>query len=206
MRIKAFTLAEILITLLIIGVVASFVIPNLINDVKDEQYKVAWKKVYAEISQVTARVLLDNGGTFIGLCTDWDHNCLANEYAQYLNFTKFCPSGSVLGTCWFNNDQSSKFLNGTGITSWGNSTGFILSNGAFVKLDYFSSQCTNAGWGSPDCGGINIDVNGFNKPNVVGKDIFYIHIKPNRLVPRGTDDGNSCSGNGLGCASYMLVN
>lgn len=200
----AFTLAEVLITLLIIGVVSSLVVPNLINDIQDQQYKVAFKKAYADVNQATNSVLMDNAGTFLGMCTDWDHNCLANKFLNYFNYSKYCPSGTTLGVCWFNNDQSSKFLNGTGITSWGNSTGFILTNGVFIKLDYFSSQCNNSGWGSPDCGGINIDVNGFNKPNIVGKDIFYIHIKPNRLVPRGTDDGYSCSGIGAGCASVYL--
>lgn len=46
-----FTLAEVLITLLIIGVVASVILPNIINETKDAEFKTTWKKTYASINQ-----------------------------------------------------------------------------------------------------------------------------------------------------------
>ena len=40
----AFTLAEVLITLGIIGIVAEMTIPTLMNNVQDQAFKAAWKK------------------------------------------------------------------------------------------------------------------------------------------------------------------
>ena len=58
-----FTLAEVLITLGIIGVVAAMTMPTLMNSTQGAQYKAAYKKALSAISQaVTLNVALD----------DWD--------------------------------------------------------------------------------------------------------------------------------------
>lgn len=48
---SAFTLAEVLITLGIIGVVAAITIPTLVNNIQDQQWKTAYKKAYSTLSQ-----------------------------------------------------------------------------------------------------------------------------------------------------------
>ena len=63
-RFDAFTLAEVLITLGIIGVVAAMTMPTLMNQTNGAQYKAAYKKALSAISQgVTLNVALD-GGSF----------------------------------------------------------------------------------------------------------------------------------------------
>ncbi len=63
-KFNAFTLAEVLITLGIIGVVAAMTMPTLINSTQGAQYKAAYKKALSAISQgVTLNVALD-GGSF----------------------------------------------------------------------------------------------------------------------------------------------
>ena len=58
---NAFTLAEVLITLGIIGVVAAMTMPTLINSTNGAQYKAAYKKALSAISQgVTLNVALDD--------------------------------------------------------------------------------------------------------------------------------------------------
>ncbi len=47
-----FTLAEVLITLGIIGIVASITLTTLINDMQDRQLTAMWKKKYSEISNI----------------------------------------------------------------------------------------------------------------------------------------------------------
>ena len=47
MRIKkGFTLAEILIVLMVIGIIATMTIPGLMKGVQEAQYKTAYKKAY----------------------------------------------------------------------------------------------------------------------------------------------------------------
>ena len=59
-----FTLAEVLITLGIIGVVAAMTMPTLMNSTQGAQYKTAYKKALSAISQaVTLNVALD-GSSF----------------------------------------------------------------------------------------------------------------------------------------------
>ena len=48
----AFTLAEVLITLGIIGVVTAMTLPSVINDSKDKEFKTAYKKAYSDLSRV----------------------------------------------------------------------------------------------------------------------------------------------------------
>ena len=63
-KFNAFTLAEVLITLGIIGVVAAMTMPTLINQTNGAQYKAAYKKALSAIAQgVTLNVALD-GGSF----------------------------------------------------------------------------------------------------------------------------------------------
>ena len=58
---SAFTLAEVLITLGIIGVVAAMTMPTLMNQTNGAQYKAAYKKALSAISQgVTLNVALDD--------------------------------------------------------------------------------------------------------------------------------------------------
>ena len=61
MRMNGFTLAEVLITLGIIGVVAAMTMPTLINSTQGAQYKAAYKKALSAIAQgVTLNVALDD--------------------------------------------------------------------------------------------------------------------------------------------------
>ena len=47
---KGFTLAEVLVTLLVIGVIAALTIPQLINSTEERQYKTAYKKAVSTIA------------------------------------------------------------------------------------------------------------------------------------------------------------
>jgi prepilin-type N-terminal cleavage/methylation domain-containing protein len=201
-----FTLAEVLITLLIVGVVASLVIPAIIQDAQDAELKTAWKKAYANIDQATKYVMQDNGGTLKSLCTST--NDMRNKYSAYLNYTKNCSSGSSDGNCWHKSGEF-YFINGTPITWWGDSAGTILSNGAMIRYQGCIANCDSAQGNVYRCAWMDIDVNGFKGPNRLGKDILSLHILENTIKPFGTQgDGleNSCviSGVGQGCSAKYL--
>jgi type II secretory pathway pseudopilin PulG len=202
---KSFTLAEVLITLLIIGVIASIVIPGLIADSQQAELKTAWKKIYSDINQATKRIRLDNGGTLVGLITIINDNDptngvndkFRNFYTQYLTNFKICPE-PVIGPCW--NSSVTSFAYDT-LTN--DNAGIILGNGAFVLFDYVNASCTSNNL----CGIIEVDVNGTKGPNKVGKDIFGIKVLENRIMPWGTlGDGyeNTCATTGEGCSAKYL--
>ena len=60
-RLAAFTLAEVLITLGIIGVVAAMTMPSLITNYQKKQTVTQLKKAYTELSQVIKSAEQENG-------------------------------------------------------------------------------------------------------------------------------------------------
>jgi prepilin-type N-terminal cleavage/methylation domain-containing protein len=187
---KGFTLAEVLITLLIIGVIASIVIPGLIADTRMAEQKAAWKKAYSDLSQATTRIKMDNGGSLKGVFAD--SNALRDAYLELLSYTKKCDKNQSTGNCWHANDGSSKYLYGGGITAWNNDASAILSNGTFVLFGFLSQDCTStvAGTNPNLCGALTIDINGFKGPNTQGKDIFQTWLFDNRITPQGIQGDN----------------
>jgi len=166
-----FTLAEVLLTLTVIGVVAALTIAPLIQSVKEADMRVRWKKAYSVIEQATRKLLVnDVAGSFQNYFTsDVD---LRDKYATYLIYTKICNSGVVNGNCWAN----VKYLDGTSPPqSWFDSASLISPDGSFIQFQMNSSQdCNKTSWwgGLPKCGVILVDVNGLKGPNTFGKDMF----------------------------------
>ena len=80
---KAFTLAEVLITLTIIGVIAALTIPNLLQKHQEQETVTRLKKAYSTLSQTTAKAIADNGPI-----STWevDNETFADKYLlPYLN-------------------------------------------------------------------------------------------------------------------------
>lgn len=190
----AFTLAEVLITLLIIGVVSSLVIPSLINNTQDAELRTSWKKVYGIVDQATRQMMLDNGGTLKGLFTD--QNTVISQYSNYFIFSKKC-----VGTyeCWHLNNNWF-WNNGSPINQNSNSA-IILNNGAMVLFSLQDINCGSTLYSGniQKCLNLIVDINGFKTPNRIDKDLFYIYVMENRILPRCAP-GDSCSPDN--CGSY----
>lgn len=207
----AFTLAEVLVTLGIIGIVAAMTIPTLMQNSQDAQTKSAIKEAYRTLSQAITQVSNDNGGTIAGICTDYDDLCFKNLFKPYFSYVKDCDNNSVANGCWM-------------ATSWMDGTTFtgvvlpsiVLKNGMFVMFRYHTKACdyTDAASSNYLCGWLAVDVNGFKAPNRFGKDVFTFEIQPNSIKPGGSigDTGNYLTCNstdtglqsGWGCTSKYL--
>src|SRR5574344_2152474 len=91
----AFTLAEVLIVLGIIGVVAAFTIPVLIHKIENIEYKSSAKKAYSALQNAYNLVIEDNGGEF--KLADFEKEITPNSYIifegikSHLNVLKSCP-------------------------------------------------------------------------------------------------------------------
>lgn len=207
----AFTLAEVLIVLGIIGVVAEMTIPTLMNNVQDQATKTAWKKAFSELSQAYEMLIVDNGGIDIGgQCNDWDNICLRNLFAQKLIVSKTCDNPVSQGCTVAN----SKFMDGSTLVSSldinSDAWPAVLTNSGFaIKFRYHTKGCDYTY--PSECGWLQVDVNGAKKPNTMGKDIFLISLAKNKLIPEGaqgtsTDPATDCAtgGTGRACAAKFL--
>jgi type II secretory pathway pseudopilin PulG len=205
---KAFSLAEVLITLLIVGTISSIVIPNIIADTQQAEYKTALKKQTSVLAQAFKRVLNDNAGSITNIAptqvNSWNQpgtniwytqflvskdasNLLGNSFAQYLSVTKTCNLIS-LGTrntnCF---PKLNKRLNGTILSSGGYYPYYsmVLNDGSQISFNYSYSGCTNKG---VPCGEIMLDINGNMKgPNQWGKDIYFFYLFASIINPYGSN-------------------
>ena len=163
---SAFTLAEVLITLGIIGVVAAMTMPTLMNQTNGAQYKAAYKKALSAISQgVTLNVALDGAsfadavaGAGTSATTDKStENTIAYILGQRMNVVS--PV----------NEQGYDITNSSGVDLPTVNTYYFFNDGSMFAFDSTNAACTintDGGTTVNACKGY-IDVNGKKGPNKV---------------------------------------
>ncbi len=158
---NAFTLAEVLITLGIIGVVAAMTMPTLLNSTQGAQYRTAYKKVLSVLSQaVVLNVALDDydlSQATLSKNTDGTSASLYNLFSNRMNVARVC-GGTGASTCGANDSWESgnaKF----GGKQTANYT-FFFNDGTTLSFPEGNANCSEA----HKCQGI-LDVNGAKNPN-----------------------------------------
>ncbi len=179
----AFTLAEVLITLGIIGVVAALTMPSLIQNYKKRVHATRAKQAYSILSQVIKLSEVENGDSQYWMSEFPDKGLQNTELylkkfiLPYLKGVEYCGSG--LG------DELKKKCGAT-VSAVGQT--YLIANGISVAM-VPSASITTAGL-NENILHINIDVNGPKGPNELGVDRFFFQVKPNKgLIPYG-GDGN----------------
>jgi prepilin-type N-terminal cleavage/methylation domain-containing protein len=185
-NLKAFTLAEVLITLVIIGIIAAITVPQLKTMAENQEYISAYKKLYSSLCQFHSALKRDNGGYFDGLFSDVDTTI--NTFKKYYNTAKVCEKAVTDTLCF----PSYTYKNNSAGTTTryddpSASKSIILTDGSILTFVSFSSNCKNNGElkSAIGCVRIRADVNGWKKPNQVGKDVFDFYISEDKIIPRG---------------------
>ena len=194
---QGFTLAEVLITLGIIGVVSAIVMPAIITDIQGKQYSVARKKALATIGEAGRQIAV-NGE--MGNAVDAE-DFVENYLKRQLKMVKTCKNAD-LKACGIETDTN-KILSfhkakrtmprKWGDLAWGvsangaidtnaKSYGFISPDGFAVNL-FYNKNCqaeTEGLGGYPMAPKVCVfaiyDMNGLRKPNQVGKDIGFVSV------------------------------
>jgi prepilin-type N-terminal cleavage/methylation domain-containing protein len=204
-RVSGFTLAEVLITLAIIGVIASLTIPAMIQNIQDAQFKIAWKKAYSDISHAAYLYTANNGGTFKGTGSFYQ------KINPYLEIIKTCSA--TVGDCF---PWHTYYLDGSIYLTSTNYDTAILNNGVSLLVGEESTDCT-ANYGShvPSCVHLFVDINGTKGPNTIGKDVNSLMILDDGTVKPSGDSflniWNATPGDcfqpgstGMSCAAQYL--
>jgi len=181
----AFTLAEVLVTIGIIGIVASMTISSLITTYQKKQTIAQLKKAYTVLAQAIERSKVDNEDIKF-----WNFDMTSSDFFEfylkpymatinnveresnidYLEYTR--PNGrpsSGIVAFW---DPRTKIITLT------DGTTFFLTSYSSVQNTTFKA--------------INIDINGYKKPNRVGKDYFsFVLHKEYGLIPYGMNGSNN---------------
>ena len=190
----AFTLAEVLITLAIIGIVAAMTIPTLISSYKKKQTVTKLKQTYSILSQALTMAQVKEGDS-----SSWDLSGIYGTSDKDPNFSKedtitnfaekyLMPNLKVAqnyGYTFF--DESKGYIYGDNVAEAGYF--FMLPNGVFVRCTLGKTACI--GGTNPDGTCVsqdyqniifNVDVNGFQKPNSFGSDIFFMMFDVRKKV------------------------
>ena len=208
----AFTLAEVLITLGIIGVVAALTLPSVVANYKEKQLTTAWKKAYSDVANAALLMSQNNED----LSTEQK---VGKAFAKYLKVDKVCDANKgIKQGCWRENtkiySKGGGYIYSDPTDTGGGAVCMILTSGTLFCIDY-------GGKVSP----LYFDINGYLKPNTRGKDIFYAlfnkenyMVKPAKgyfqnwgpadcdWVPCTFGDG-TCEGDnlGYGCSAEKLL-
>ncbi|MDD3150006.1 MAG: prepilin-type N-terminal cleavage/methylation domain-containing protein [Candidatus Gastranaerophilales bacterium] len=197
---KGFTLAETLIVIAIIGIIASIAIPTLFGTTSDAELKAAWKKSYSDIVQAGLLVMQENGGSYkytFGRVDDIGSEDFKNAFMEKMNYIKNCSGTSTMGGsgdgasvegCWHRANEYS-YLKGTLYTTDKDDPGLILNSGTLIRFRYYKPDCSDT---ANRCAIITVDINGFKKPNIIGKDIFQINVYENSLKPSLESETSVC--------------
>ena len=207
----AFTLAEVLITLGIIGIVAAITIPMLMTKYEKIRTVNQLKKTYSELSQAFKAVSEENDLYTIG--DNWQDRTaivkalepyikILNVYADNSNgLNAMCYDGSIKS---YNKGGQYGWLDTVGVsTPFSRKTASIkLLNGACVGFDLYGQSRV-----------VFIDINGSqSRPNLFGKDLFMFELTSNNsFIPRGynlpySEISSNCKKGGKGgfCAARII--
>lgn len=184
---SGFTLAEVLITLGVIGVVAAMTMPVLINDIQGRQLQSALKKSYSTISQALDMYYVENGERFVA---SNQSRILKPILIKYIKNVRDCGYGTDEKSCVYRYDDRDydtfkdiyKNFNGTNdiFIPYFDDGQFVINDGSLVMIENQPNSFYNY---------ISIDVNGYRKkPNRLGQDVFMFQIMPDgKLLPMGME-------------------
>jgi prepilin-type N-terminal cleavage/methylation domain-containing protein len=165
MRKYGFTLAEVLITLAIIGVVAALTIPSVVRNYQKTQTVTRLKKAYTIMNQAVAMSELENAPK-----EQWNYSLDASTF--YENYLKKILKG-VAGLRLSTPTLTYTALDGKTRCTWAvcgiNVRKIGLADGMFLFIGNSYSQLV--GWRP-----MAIDINGEKGPNRAGKDMFTMDI------------------------------
>ena len=213
----AFTLAEVLITLGIIGIVCAITLPSIVQNYREKQTVAKLKKTYSILSQAMTSAVNENGTLDTWGLGGGDSPTGAillqdQLFTPYLKIADYCENTCIGGKPY-------KYLTGTPHISYHRQyryRHFVLADGTLLIFHVSGENCAGSGlnvWFA--CADIMVDTDGYYKgPNTFGKDIFNFSVKKDRIVPSGTKEESadfkwSCNRKttyGAACTAWVIEN
>lgn len=209
---NGFTLAEVLITLGIVGVVASMTLPTLNNNVQKQTYEAGAKKAYNVISNAVSMYMVDQGVDDLSETPLYNNQDGLRAFVnKYFRVTVDCGNryyNSNGASCFakdlYSLDRSAKSDLTKGQCMWV----VMVADGMAMCFDSGpmedaaagedtngdgvvdeNDKVTSESWGFKDGTPliIEVDINGPNGPNIGGRDVFAFK------VDRHGNVGGSCA-------------
>ena len=186
---KGFTLAEVLITLAIIGIVAALTIPTLVQNFQSRAWDTA-SEVFQRKLEESLKVM-NVQGTLAGYTTT---EAFVDELSKHIKITKICKNDDITScfedkVYWGSGDAEPEEVDMTTIkeakhfgqdewetetigVQFANGTNAVIAYNPECRQDPYSNQVTGT-----SCLAILYDTSAYKNPNTGGKDLRGINIK-----------------------------
>ena len=168
-----FTLAEVLVTLGIIGVVSAMTLPTLTKNHQRKVYATQLQKVYNEFSQASEAYITGRNAINLFEAGLSSQNGVSNFVQSQMKTVKNCETT-------FTDCFASEYKNMNGSTV----TNYDASNSSCYALPSGASFCLRYGFRSLS---MVVDVNGKQGPNILGRDLFDFVINNDGTIAVGGD-------------------
>ena len=202
---SAFTLAEVLITLGIIGVVAAMTLPTVIQNYQKQETVTRLKSTYSVLNQVYKISIAENGEpeNWVPVGEISVEEYFNKYFKPYIKILKMCETYKDCGyktqTPWIMLDGSQSQ---TAIGKYDNWVTCVLPNGTVILYMSFINE------NQAETTHTIVDLNGAKGPNRFGRDVFrFDRIKNIGFVPSGYNSTNiDCTKttSGAGCAAKIM--
>ncbi|MCD7878415.1 MAG: type II secretion system GspH family protein [Candidatus Gastranaerophilales bacterium] len=160
-RKSAFTLSEVLVTLVIIGIIAAITVPTLMANYRKQEVSSRLKKFYSTLSNAVRLADMENPSFLHST-----YETRRENYGQWWNdnLGKYMPVTEKDNTDY-------KVFSASDSNGYTPSKLYLLNDGTmfYAGSSNYLSDCRNAT-------NFLIDINGEKKPNQKGKDIFAFSI------------------------------
>ena len=203
----AFTLAEVLVTLGIIGVVAVLTVPNIISNYQKKVYVAQLQKAYSQLQQVFDLAMADDEVEYladtellqsinVAFAAEEDQSAFSSKLSEYMKIQKVCQPRDFSDGC-----HSIRYTEPDGCddSNYGVALQVFSANGAIYFFDLMKSphaisdeSCKRV----KEKGGnvcayhsseFAIDINGVKGPNRRARDLFYFVIDDKgQVYPSGS--------------------
>lgn len=227
MKIKyksAFTLAEVLITLVIIGIISAITVPVLANSMGELAYASSLRKNYSVFSQAFKLTSKFDSNDYENWTYSHSDDFTMEVYdniSRFLRISKICGKKYTDNECFLparaKNGSPAHFFTKEGFASnFAHLYTFVMNDGSSVAIDVWDKNSVQnyAGVSKNLIDENNnliilVDVNGNRKPNTVGKDIHLFVLTHKGLMPAGADNGSvNCTNKSIDynydCTAKML--
>ncbi len=184
---SAFSLAEVLLTIVIIGVLAVMVIPLLNQGIGKHEILTKVNKANSVLGQTLMKIAYSEGLPIADLSfiSEDGDAIFFDKFSNFVDTIKVCKGMS--SDCFTTGEI--KQLNGTNAGSLGLSSSLVTKDG-FVYGWQGKALCGNKGLSNEDLnncvGSFVVDINGDRLPNRYGYDIFFFPVVDTKgIIPAG---------------------
>ena len=176
----AFTLAEVLVTLGIIGVVSAMTVPTLMQNYQRQSYVTQLHKTYNEFTQAFLQYKNDRNALWLTEAGHTRHQDMMPFMKQYFKVVQEC--GTTSTPCFassYKNQNGGTYVVDTlnrGGTYYG-----VLASGVSFGIMYDALD-TGTIYTDDFSYRIVVDINGKKGPNIYGRDLFVMYVFPDGVI------------------------